>query len=122
MQVNPTNADNIMLSDGVTSVEDALGETTPWTTLGTSVIGCKYRKKNGVVFIRFSGTNVTVAASESIGTLPLKFRPQDRITLRNAFVGNNDASFYINTDGTVLCVSQSAGSGRYIEGIVSYPV
>lgn len=116
-----TDASKCMLSNGV-SVETALGDTTSWTSLGTSVISCQYRKKNGVVFVRFSGTNVTVAASETIGTLPVGFRPLSRITLRNAFTGNNDASFYINTDGTVLCVSTSAGGGRYIEGIASYPL
>ena len=116
-----TDASKCMLSDGVTSVETALGDTTSWTPLGTSVISCKYRKKNGVVFIRFSGTNVTVSGSESIGTLPTGFRPLDRVTLRNAFTANNDGTFYINTDGTVNFTT-TAGSGRYIEGVVSYPV
>lgn len=113
-------ASNVYMSDGVTSVEERLADS-GWKTLSSSPIECKYRKYNGVVYIYVSARNATVQAAESLGTLPVGYRPGFRCNVRNSLLPNNDGYLEILDTGVATFTSGSAGSGRYIHCCTSYP-
>lgn len=115
-----TSASKCMMSDEQTSVEDRLADS-GWKTLSSSPIECKYRKYNGVVYVYISARNATVQSSESLGTLPVGYRPSFRCCVRNSLLPNNDGYLEILDTGVVTFTSSSAGSGRYIHCCTSYP-
>lgn len=86
-------ATQVMLSDGVTSVADALDAVingSVWTQIGTT--GVYYRKLGSVVYVRFETPAILASSWTTIATLPVGFRPISNIV----FCGYNSSTYVVN--------------------------
>lgn len=116
-----TSADKCMLSDGVTSVEDALNEASVSGTIakGTGVSAVpSLLKKNGVAYISgfFEASSSPIAVNQILGTVPEGYRPT---TTR--FTPSYPASVVrVDTNGKIYPTMAISGTRVYIS--VSYPV
>lgn len=98
-------ATQVMLSDGVTSVEEALDgltEDTGWINLISGDDTAKYRKIGTIVYLHLTKSGLTVNTWSTIGTLPEGFRP----SVSNLFfVGsdgsNNFCSIQVSISGSI---------------------
>lgn len=95
-----------------------------YTTLTTGVF---YGKSNGVVYIRFDGsntTNLTNATWVSIGTLPAGYRPNS--VIYNAIVVSSSANFIgicrVTVDGSLSIFQSTEGDKTGFWGGVIYHI
>ena len=107
-------ADKVRMSDGVTSVEDALDAVAnnSWVTLNANV---KYRVTGGLVYISVNITNTTGGWSD-VGFMPSGIRPRVN-TYNCAYYRTNDgkyANLYVAANGNVQAQSNSDVPNGYI--------
>jgi hypothetical protein len=90
-----------------------------WLTLTTNVY---YRKKNGIVFVFFTGFALTNSQDNAVGTLPDGYTPSIAIVASLAATLDSYVRIYckISTAGTILVSSSS--SSAYAYGMVAFPL
>lgn len=94
-------AEQVMMSDGVTSVEEKLDDS-GWINPSTNIY---YRKKNGFVNVKANHTMSASDAWETIFTLPEGYRPAIDVFIP-VYVGNMSysAQGWVKANGDVLVI------------------
>lgn len=106
-----TSASKCMMSDGATSVEDALNDS-GWKRLSTYIY---YRKIGKVVYVKtfVTGDLITASTWGTFGTLPSGYRP---VNMVNVCLYTNLSTFqsvYVGTDGTVNFQGNVSTTGMF---------
>lgn len=97
-------ATQVMLSDGVTSVEDVLADT-GWVQIGTT--GTYYRKVGDVVWVKGHGL-ISASSWGLIATLPIGYRPAINIYQCLYVDATHQRSIKIEKNGDISMFSDFA--------------